>query len=80
MAFTSGIDFVHLMRSGQYSDVTLVCQGKEFKIHKLVVCSQSPVIAAALRGEFMVSNDGAASFGEAGSEFEVGGPVWCDQH
>lgn len=29
-------------------------------------------MATALRGEFKVSNDGAASFGEAGSEFEVG--------
>ncbi|KAM0512996.1 hypothetical protein ACHAPE_008356 [Trichoderma viride] len=58
MAFTSGIDFIHLMRSGQYSDVTLVCQGKEFQIHKLVVCSQSPVIAAALKGEFMEAQSG----------------------
>lgn len=75
-----GIDFTHLMTSGQFSDLKLVCQGREFKIHKLVACSQSSVIATALKGEFKVSNDGAARFGEVGSEFQVGGPIWRHQH
>ncbi|KAH6610059.1 hypothetical protein Trco_000079 [Trichoderma cornu-damae] len=51
-AFQAGIDFRQLMRSGQFSDLTLVCQGQEFKIHKLVACPQSPVFAAAVKGEF----------------------------
>jgi hypothetical protein len=50
-----GVDFAHLMHSGQFSDLTLVCQGQEFKIHKLVACPQSPVFAAAVKGEFKVS-------------------------
>ncbi|RSL99207.1 hypothetical protein CEP52_009876 [Fusarium oligoseptatum] len=37
-----------LLQTGRFSDCTIVCQGKEFKLHKLVVCAQSPVIAAAL--------------------------------
>ncbi|PTB43603.1 hypothetical protein M441DRAFT_164245 [Trichoderma asperellum CBS 433.97] len=40
------------MTSGQFSDLKLTCQGKEFKIHKLVACSQSSVIATALKGDF----------------------------
>lgn len=70
-----GIDFIHLMTSGQFSDLKLTCRGKEFKIHKLVACSQSSVIATALKGDFKVSNDGTVSFSEAGPEFEVGSPV-----
>ncbi|RSM09542.1 hypothetical protein CDV31_007648 [Fusarium ambrosium] len=37
-----------LLQTGKFSDCTIVCQGKEFKLHKVVVCAQSPVIAAAL--------------------------------
>jgi speckle-type POZ protein len=56
MATKNGVDFAHLMKSGQFSDLKLVCQGKEFNIHKLVACPQSPVIAAALQGDFKVSS------------------------
>ncbi|KAI0134195.1 hypothetical protein BJ170DRAFT_189571 [Xylariales sp. AK1849] len=41
-----------LLGSGEYSDLTLVCQAQEFMVHKPIVCPQSPVIAAALRGDF----------------------------
>lgn len=80
MATMNGVDFTHLMNSGQFSDLTLVCQDQKFKIHKLVACAQSSVIAAALKGEFKVSNDGAAGFGETGSEFGVGGAVGNHRH
>lgn len=43
-----------LLDSGEHSDLTLTCQGEEFKLHKAVVCLQSPVIATALRGNFKV--------------------------
>lgn len=49
MATSRGPELGHLMQSGQYSDLTLVCQGHEFNEHKVVVCSQSPVLAAAVR-------------------------------
>lgn len=71
----ASLDFTRLMTSGNFSDLKLVCQGKEFRIHKLVACSQSSVIATALKGEFKVSNGGAASFGETGSELGVGGAI-----
>lgn len=79
MATMNGIDFAHLMNSGQFSDLTLVCQDQKFKIHKLVACAQSSVIATALKGEFKVSNDGGG-LGETGSEFGVGGGVGSHQH
>ncbi|KAI0474418.1 hypothetical protein F4859DRAFT_514948 [Xylaria cf. heliscus] len=41
-----------LLRSGKYSDFTLVCEGKEFRVHKCIVCAESPVIAAALKNGF----------------------------
>lgn len=38
-----------------YSDLILECDGQEFRVHRAIVCAQSPVLAAALRGEFVVS-------------------------
>ncbi|WAO87687.1 BTB domain-containing protein [Fusarium falciforme] len=37
-----------LLQTGKFSDCTITCQGKKFKLHKVVVCAQSPVIASAL--------------------------------
>ena len=43
-----------LMGSEKYSDLKFVCQGQEFKVHKAIVCTQSPVLAAACDGGFQV--------------------------
>jgi hypothetical protein len=43
-----------LLQTGKYSDMTLVCAGKEFKLHRNIVCPQSSVIAAAVDGSFKV--------------------------
>jgi hypothetical protein len=40
----------------KWSDLKLVCGGKEFRVHKVYVCSQSPVLAAACNGDFAVSS------------------------
>ncbi len=32
-----------LFDSGEYSDLKLVCQTREFKVHKVIVCTQYPV-------------------------------------
>ncbi|KAK3395033.1 BTB/POZ protein [Podospora didyma] len=50
--------FGHLLDSGEYSDLKFVCQGQEFKVHKVVVCTQSPVLAAATRGPFQEATTG----------------------
>ncbi|KAI0405969.1 hypothetical protein F4802DRAFT_613944 [Xylaria palmicola] len=41
-----------LLKSGTYSDFTIVCENEEFQVHKAIVCSQSPVLAAAVRNGF----------------------------
>jgi len=44
-----------LLVSPKYSDLTMVCHGQEFRVHRAVVCPQSPVLAAACDGNFEVS-------------------------
>jgi len=46
------IGLAQLLNSEKYSDLKLVCQGSEFKVHKAIVCTQSPVLAAASNGSF----------------------------
>ncbi|KAK3196782.1 hypothetical protein K4F52_000126 [Lecanicillium sp. MT-2017a] len=43
---------VQMMNSGQYSDMSLSCNGEIFKVHKAVVVGQSDVIKAAAEGNF----------------------------
>ncbi|KAI0474416.1 BTB/POZ protein [Xylaria cf. heliscus] len=45
----------NLLSSGDYSDLTLLCEDQEFRVHKNIVCSQSPVLAAAFKGGFQES-------------------------
>ena len=52
---TAGVDFRDLLRSGQFSDLTVVCRGTEFKLHKVIACLQSPVFLAAVNSDFKVS-------------------------
>ncbi|RDA91916.1 hypothetical protein CP533_1320 [Ophiocordyceps camponoti-saundersi (nom. inval.)] len=41
-----------LMKSEEYSDLTFACKEQTFKVHKIIVCGQSPVIKAALSEKF----------------------------
>lgn len=43
-----------LLTTGQFSDLTLFCQDKHFFVHRGIVCSRSPVWAAATEGRFKV--------------------------
>lgn len=55
MAADDAYSFISkLMGSDTYSDLTLVCEQETFKVHKAIVCSQSPVLAAAVDGHFEV--------------------------
>ena len=42
------------MNSGEYSDLTILCDNQKFLVHKVVVCSQSKVLAAAMKKGFKV--------------------------
>ncbi|KAI8633608.1 hypothetical protein F5Y19DRAFT_470849 [Xylariaceae sp. FL1651] len=58
MAEISSPLMTKLLNIKDYCDLTLECHGQEFRVHKAIVCAQSPVIAAALRGNFMEAQTG----------------------
>jgi hypothetical protein len=43
-----------LLQTGQFSDLTLVCRDEQIFVHRGIVCSRSPVWAAAIEGKFKV--------------------------
>jgi hypothetical protein len=45
-----------LLSSGAFSDLTLTCGGKQFKVHKVVLCTQSAVFRKLLDGKFKVGH------------------------
>ncbi|UKZ83153.1 hypothetical protein TrVFT333_010958 [Trichoderma virens FT-333] len=47
-----------MLRSGQFSDLTLFCNGKEFEIHKVAAYQQSHVFSAAISAQFRESKTG----------------------
>jgi len=44
-----------MLESGRYSDLTIKCGGKVFKVHRNVVCLQSRPLAAHVDSKFIVS-------------------------
>lgn len=55
-------DYTTLDPEGEFSDCTIECGGQVFKVHKVFVCTQSPVFRAALVGGFKVIKAVPASF------------------
>ncbi|KAK4141204.1 uncharacterized protein C8A04DRAFT_39243 [Dichotomopilus funicola] len=47
-------------RSGNYSDLTITCQGKSYRVHKAIVCPRSGFFTAACSGEFKANDDSEA--------------------
>ncbi|OXV05207.1 hypothetical protein Egran_07025 [Elaphomyces granulatus] len=47
MSSRTPFNYEELMRSQKYTDLTLSCQGQEFKVHRAIVCTESSVFAAA---------------------------------
>ena len=43
-----------LRLSGRYSDLTIECKGKTFRVHCAIVCTQSKVLAAMIDGNWLV--------------------------
>ena len=54
MAGVSAGELFSALDTGKYSDFIINCQGVEFKVHRVVVCSASPMIRAALDRPFKV--------------------------
>ncbi|KAG7002071.1 hypothetical protein G7Y79_00029g063670 [Physcia stellaris] len=53
-----------LLKSGKYSDLTITCQGREWLVHRSVVCAQSRFFAAACDGEFEEARSGKVDLAE----------------
>jgi hypothetical protein len=49
--------WLELLKTDKYSDMTIICQGVEFKVHRAVVCPQSPMLDAAFGGQLEVVED-----------------------
>jgi len=47
-----------LLSSGEYSDLTVHCEGNTWKVHKLVMCTHSKFFVKACGGEFMEAKSG----------------------
>ncbi|KAI5303882.1 hypothetical protein KEM56_007094 [Ascosphaera pollenicola] len=43
---------LRIQRGDEYSDFTIECETKKFPVHRVIVCNQSSVIAAAMKSEF----------------------------
>ncbi|CAJ2505458.1 Uu.00g128520.m01.CDS01 [Anthostomella pinea] len=68
MASGSHFEFLaNMMKLGDYSDFTPRCNGEEMPVHKNVVCAQSPVLVAAIRGDFKEAKTNAIDV-----DFDVG--------
>ncbi|KAI1196251.1 hypothetical protein F5X97DRAFT_220570 [Nemania serpens] len=50
-----------LYANGDYSDLTIVCNGKHYEVHKCIICPRSEFFAAACRGGFKEAREGKIS-------------------
>ncbi|KAI3392590.1 hypothetical protein diail_5464 [Diaporthe ilicicola] len=41
-----------LLTSGEFSDLKILCESREFAVHKAILCAQSRVIRAECKGDF----------------------------
>ncbi|KAH7625221.1 hypothetical protein SMAC4_12941 [Sordaria macrospora] len=47
-----------LYSSGEYSDLVISCGGREYHVHRAIVCTQSEFFSAACRGSFKEAQEG----------------------
>jgi hypothetical protein len=52
----NSLAFAMLTQGSGFSDLTFICGGEEFRVHKAVVCMQSAPIKAAVQGGFQVGH------------------------
>lgn len=43
-----------LMRTGEFADLGIKCGPRMFAVHKVIICTQSPVLYAAIKHDFTV--------------------------
>ncbi|KAK5056088.1 hypothetical protein LTR84_012639 [Exophiala bonariae] len=62
MAALSAETGLKLLKSGEYSDLTITCNQVQFKVHRNIVCSQPPVIKAACNAKESQSQYGISEY------------------
>ena len=55
--------FANLLETGKYSDLTITCGERTWKVHKNVLCTQSDFFAKACDGQFRVCHLAQARHG-----------------
>ena len=46
----------NLFNSSDYSDLTIRCEEREWKVHRAIICPQSKFFAVACNGDFKVNS------------------------
>lgn len=46
---------LEILKTGEFSDFTIDCQGTQFRVHRNVICRGSPVLYKVCAGSFKVS-------------------------
>ncbi|KAK7718094.1 hypothetical protein SLS63_010577 [Diaporthe eres] len=63
-----GVNLGALLKSGTFSDLQLSCEGRDFAVHKAILCSQSRVISAECEGNFEESRTNVIKIEEFNAE------------
>lgn len=50
----------NMLEMGEYSDLTIVCEEKELKVHRYILCHASRFFKAACENDFIVCETPAA--------------------
>ncbi|KAM0716713.1 hypothetical protein Q7P37_008158 [Cladosporium fusiforme] len=64
MASMVTLELGPLLESGIFSDLTITCQGYEFRVHKVILCAQSEYFRKLLTGPFKEANSDTIDFPE----------------
>ena len=55
MAGISAAKAPEMLRSGKFSDFTIICKNRQFKAHKVILCAESGFFDKCCEGNFSVS-------------------------
>lgn len=62
------MDFEDLLSSGKFSDVIIVARNREFKAHKAILTSRSPVFAAMFEHDMTERNENKVNITDIGAD------------
>ena len=54
---------LEILKTGEFSDFIIECQGIQFRVHRNVICRGSPILYNVCAGSFKVSHGGSSANG-----------------